>query len=150
MRGQVLVILGVLGSVSCQESTSVRWSDEDLFNYGMLAGGFVSLIGFMAAFLLLGLRKCIPEQIYTVIIQLLFACSCGALLGETMLHVLPEAYASRYVRDQQVSLIFIAAILSFVLLERFMHRLGISHSHWTEEGEEESHHVAEKRQLKGK
>jgi hypothetical protein len=55
----------------------------------MLAGGFVSLIGFMASFLLLCCRRFIPEEFYTVIIQVLFSFSCGALLGETMLHVLP-------------------------------------------------------------
>jgi len=96
----------------------------------MMAGGFVSLIGFIAAFLLLCLRKYIPEHFYVSIIQILFACSCGALLGETMLHILPEAYASRHVKDQNVSLIFIAAIFSFIILERLMNRFGISHSHW--------------------
>ena len=55
----------------------------------MAAGTFVSLIGFFAAFLLLSLRKIMSPEICTVIIQVLFAFSCGALLGETMLHVLP-------------------------------------------------------------
>lgn len=63
------------------EQTTERWSDDDLFYYGMAAGTFVSLIGFFAAFLLLSLRKVMPEAMFTVIIQILFAFSCGALLG---------------------------------------------------------------------
>lgn len=55
----------------------------------MLSGGFVSLIGFMAAFILLFCRRFIPKAIYTAIIQVLFSFSCGALLGETMLHIVP-------------------------------------------------------------
>lgn len=42
------------------EQTTERWSDDDLFYYGMAAGTFVSLIGFIAAFLLLSLRKIVP------------------------------------------------------------------------------------------
>ena len=71
-----------------------KWTTDDLHFYGMLAGGFVSLIGFIASFLLLFLQKFISARFYTTIIQVLFAFSCGALLGETMLHILPEAYAS--------------------------------------------------------
>ena len=58
-----------------------KWTKDDLFFYGMMAGGFVSLIGFIASFLLLVLQRFIPVAIYTIIIQILFAFSCGALLG---------------------------------------------------------------------
>jgi hypothetical protein len=95
----------------------------------MLAGGFVSLIGFIAAFLLISLRKVLSEHFFTVIIQVLFAFSCGALLGEAM-HIIPEAYSSRALSQDRVSLTFIAALLSFVLLERLMEKGGIAHSHW--------------------
>ena len=77
-----------------------KWTTDDLHFYGMLAGGFVSLIGFIASFLLLFLQKFISARFYTTIIQVLFAFSCGALLGETMLHILPEAYASPLLEDR--------------------------------------------------
>lgn len=66
-----------------------KWSKDDLFLYGMLSGTAVSLIGFVAAFLLLGLRKIISEKIFGSLIQVLFAFSCGALLGEALIHILP-------------------------------------------------------------
>lgn len=73
-------VVGV-GKKSAKEDTSERWSEEDLFVWGMVAGGFVSLIGFIAAFLLISLRKVLSQNFFTVIIQILFAFSCGALLG---------------------------------------------------------------------
>jgi hypothetical protein len=125
------------------EGETERWSEDDLFFYGLLAGGFVSLIGFIAAFLLLSLRKVLSESIFTIIIQILFAFSCGALLAETMLHILPEAYSSRHLKDENISLTFIAAIMVFILLERILEKVGIAHTHWHDEEEhEESHHVA--------
>lgn len=66
---------------SHDEGVTEVWSSEDLFFYGMLAGGFVSLIGFIASFLLLFCRNFITPKYYTVIIQVLFSFSCGALLG---------------------------------------------------------------------
>lgn len=130
----VIVTFGSAGG-HIEESITERWSDNDLFFYGMLAGGFVSIIGFIAAFLLLSLRKVLSQHVFTVIIQVLFAFSCGALLGEAM-HILPEAYASRRLSDQNVSLTFIAAILAFVFVERLMEKGGIAHSHWHSEEEE--------------
>ena len=44
--------------------------------------------------------------------------------------ILPEAYASPLLGDQEVSLTFIAAILAFVFLERAMAKVGMSDSHW--------------------
>ena len=85
---KIIFKLFLLSAVFCQikgndvgMEISERWSDDDLFFYGMMAGGFVSLIGFAAAFVLLCCRKFIPEAIYTAIIQVLFSFSCGALLG---------------------------------------------------------------------
>lgn len=67
-----------------------------------------------------------------------------------MLHIVPEAYASPLLNDQQVSLTFISAIIAFILLERVMQKVGISdHEHWHEDDEEkeESSKVVEKREL---
>ena len=55
----------------------------------MLAGAIVSSIGLVAALLLLFLRRFISEKHYNLLIQVLFAFACGALLGETMLHIMP-------------------------------------------------------------
>lgn len=85
----LLAVTAICKSTKKKEDVTERWTEEDLFLYGMGAGTFVSLIGFIASFLLLSLKKVLSENLFGVIIQVLFAFSCGALLGETMLHILP-------------------------------------------------------------
>lgn len=46
------------------------------------------------------------------------------------MHIVPEAYSSRALSQDTVSLIFIASLISFVFLERLMEKGGIAHSHW--------------------
>jgi hypothetical protein len=77
----LVVVLLAKSSKKHKEPSVEEWTKDDLFFYGMSAGAFVSGIGFIAAFLLLILQKLIPLAVYTVIIQVLFAFSCGALLG---------------------------------------------------------------------
>lgn len=50
-----------------------------------------------------------------------------------MLHILPEAYASKHLKNENVSLTFIVAIIAFILLERLMEKAGIAHTHWHDE-----------------
>ena len=68
------------------------WTKADLVLWGMIAGTAVSLIGFVAAFLLLSLKKVVSYVVFNLILQVFFAFSCGALLGEVFIHILPEAY----------------------------------------------------------
>jgi hypothetical protein len=44
-------------------------------------------------------------------------------------------------QHDKIALTFIAAIISFVFLERLMEKSGISHSHWHSDGEQENHNV---------
>ena len=125
-----LIVIVVLAKGKKAKNEEEKWSKDDIYLYGMASGAFVSFIGFIAAFLLLVLQKIIPIAAYTIIIQVLFAFSCGALLGETMLHILPEAYESPLMSNQNVSLTFIAAIISFLIIERLMEKIGVSDSHW--------------------
>jgi zinc transporter ZupT len=54
------------------------------------------MIGFVAAFLLILFKRFSSEYYFHILIQILFAFSCGALIGEVMLHILPEAYRSKH------------------------------------------------------
>ena len=50
-----------------------------------------------------------------------------------MLHILPDAYTNEECDSRIVAIIFIGAILFFLMLERIFHALGIVHSHWHDE-----------------
>jgi hypothetical protein len=55
----------------------------------MLTGVGVSLIGFVTAIIIVMIRKCIHETTFKIVINLLYALGCGALLGDTAVHILP-------------------------------------------------------------
>lgn len=63
-------------------------------------------------------------------IKSLFSLAFGALIGDVMIHILPVAYKTEGVDSNIVAIIFIGAIILFLLLDRFFHAFGVSHSHW--------------------
>lgn len=62
----------------------------------------------------------------------MFSLGCGALIGDAMIHILPEAYKSPVNNPVFVSLTFISSLLFFLVLERIFHAIGLTHSHWGE------------------
>lgn len=71
---------------------------------------------------------------------MLYALACGAIIGDAMIHILPEAFKSEFTNTHYVSLIFICAIAFFIILERAFKACGIVHEHWgDEQGEHEEH-----------
>lgn len=69
-------------------------------------------------------------------IHLLVALAVGALLGDTFLHIIPEAY-EEIGTGPMVSLTIIAGILFFFVLEKALHW----HHHTSEHAEEVSHPI---------
>jgi len=47
-------------------------------------------------------------------VNLLYALGCGAMVGDVMVHILPESYKSEQVNFRFVALIFIGAIVIFL------------------------------------
>lgn len=64
-------------------TTSESWG------YGFLAGFGISLIGFIAAFILLFMQKCVTEGCFKITVNMLYALACGAVVGDAMIHILP-------------------------------------------------------------
>lgn len=70
---------------------------------------------------------------------MLYSLGCGAMIGDAMIHILPEAYTNETVYSTFVSLVFIAAISCFIIIERVFVDCGVSHEHWEGEGSEHNH-----------
>lgn len=100
----------------------------------------LSSIGFVAAIIVVVLQKFVSEKNFKVVTNLLYALGCGAMVGDAMIHILPESYQNKAVNFRWVALIFISAIVIFIGIERLFVRCGISHQHWGEDDEEHSHH----------
>jgi len=63
-------------------------------------------------------------------IKFLFSLAFGALLGDAMIHILPDAYTIEGSDPRIVAAIFILSILFFLILERLFEACGITHQHW--------------------
>jgi hypothetical protein len=60
--------------------------------YGFAAGTGLSLLGLLAALLIVGLQNVISEHKFKTFINLLYALGCGAMIGDAMIHILPDSY----------------------------------------------------------
>jgi len=54
----------------------------------------LSALGFLAAAALVGLRKCKCMKIdrFKRLISILYSLACGALLGDALIHIVPDVY----------------------------------------------------------
>ena len=100
----VLLFITLLALIHCQEDHDEDHEDHheeenhltnpQIWGFGFLAGLGVSLIGFIAAILLLIIKKCLSDTIFNTIVKFLFALACGALLGDAVVHIMAESYAN--------------------------------------------------------
>lgn len=135
-RYYIVIVLLLAKISSAQEEEVVLLTESESWGFGMLTGFGVSLIGFLAALLLVCIQKCASEAVFKVIVNMLYALGCGAMIGDAMIHILPEAYTNVEVNTHFVSLVFICAIAFFLFIERIFESCGITHQHW---GEDEAH-----------
>lgn len=92
----------------------------------MLSVGLVSLVSLVGIMTLV-----LNHKVLHSIIPYLISFSAGALLGDTFLHILPELAESGELTSS-IGMIFLAGILLFFGLEKFLHW---HHSHTTHDEE---------------
>lgn len=100
--------------------------------YALLSTLMVSLVALVGIFTLSLRRQWLDEILF-----LLISLSAGALLGDTFFHLLPEVIEAVGAFSLPVSLLTLAGIVIFFLLEKFV----IWHHHHTiETPEDHAHH----------
>lgn len=102
-------------------------TNEQIWGFGFLAGFGISLIGFLAAIVLLIGKKCCSLACFEMIIKFLFSLACGALLGDSLIHILAESYANTEMDPLIISCILICSILLFLILEKILESCGVTH-----------------------
>lgn len=137
MFKQLLIGILLIASALAEDGDNTD-SDADLsvgerWGFGLLAGIILSAFGFIAAFVLVCVGKRIDTEKFKNFVRVLFALACGTLIGDAVIHILAEAYQLPQAKEFFVSLIFIASLLGFMLLEKVMEKMGISHNHWVDE-----------------
>lgn len=99
--------------------------------YAILSVIAVSLVSLAGVFTL-----SIREEVIRKYIFLLVSLAVGALLGDAFIHLIPEAFENSS-QPVIVSLLIIAGILAFFVLEKFLHW----HHHGDDTDEDEIHPV---------
>ena len=137
MKGILIVslILFTLGPVSPASTLN----EAQRWGFGILTSVTLGLLGFVAAIVLVQLGKWLKSTYFTLCIKFFFSLACGTLLGDAVIHILAESYASDQLNEYVVSGIFIGSILAFIALEKLFVRLGIVHEHWVEEDHNHNH-----------
>lgn len=85
------LIFGVLAQANNGETlltTGQAWG------FGLLTGLGVSLLGLVAALFVVAIKKCMAEQKFKFFLNLLYSLGCGAMIGDAMIHILPDAYSN--------------------------------------------------------
>jgi len=67
------------------------------------------------------------------LVNMLYSLGCGAIIGDAVIHILPDAFKDPGTNSQIVSFVFICAVVFFLILERLFEVLGVAHHHWGED-----------------
>ena len=110
-------------------------TSAQIWGFGFLACLGISLIGFIAAGILLIIKRIGNDSCFQYVVKFMFALAAGALLGDVVVHILPEAYGSETTQSSFVALTFICSVAFFLILERIFQKCGITHEHWNAEEE---------------
>ena len=68
-----------------------------------MAGIGISSLGFIAAILLVIAKKCCNIACFEIIMKFLFSLSCGALIGDAVIHILAETFANEEIKELDVT-----------------------------------------------
>ena len=129
MSNKIFLTLFIIAVQAQDDHDDHEMTTAQAWGFATLAGVGIFLIGLLAALLVIGLRKCISSNAFKILRNMLNGIGCGAVIGDSVVHLLPEAYSNPEVNSNIVALIFIIAIASFILLERIFTSCGITHDH---------------------
>src|ERR1700754_4626178 len=99
--------------------------------YALLSVLVVSLISFIGVITLVLKKDLLNKSVFVLV-----SLAVGALLGDVFVHIIPETY-EEIGNPTLISLMFIAGILVFFILEKILHW----HHHTSEHAEQHPHPV---------
>lgn len=112
------------------QSDGLYLSSDQIWGYGILTGVGVGLVGLLAHIILIVLKSCCTLNLFEGTIQFLYCFACGALIGDTLIDILPEAYENTNLDLRIISGTFILSVCFFIVLERLLMSCGVSNHHW--------------------
>jgi len=85
-------LISVLVLAVAAQDTSTSTADlltiPQRWGYGLLTGIGLSLLGFLAAGVLVLVGRGIQSEIFKTVIRVLYGLACGTLIGDAMIHIM--------------------------------------------------------------
>jgi hypothetical protein len=75
-------------------STKLDINMSQAWGFAFLTTLSLSILGLVAALLIVALKRCISENSFKIFINMLYSLGCGAMVGDAMIHILPDNYKS--------------------------------------------------------
>lgn len=135
----LVLLLLAASRVSAATEEVELFSPTEKWLYGILTGVGLGLIGLICAGIVVYLKKFTVID-YTMSLKILVAFAAGALIGDAVVHMIPEAFEVHHeegteeaevkpVPPKLLSFFICLGIFVFTLLERLFHLIGIGHTH---------------------
>lgn len=99
----------------------------------MLSGVCLLITGLLAEELLFCVKDHMAISTFSIILNCLYALACGTMVGDVILHALPQAFTSPHTKVSIVGLMFLISIFSFIMMERAFKLCGLTAHRWGSE-----------------
>ena len=131
MFGKVVLACLCLSGVALANTTTTTstLTSAQSWGYGFLAGFGIALSALLGSIGIVCSRTCVKPRTFKIIASLLYAMGCGTMIGDAMVHIIPDAYANTALNGNYISLVICCSITFYILMERFMLACGIANEH---------------------
>lgn len=76
------------------------------------------------------IKHYISANSFRVFLNLLYALACGTMVGDAILHSLPQAYKSPDTKLALVGLLFLLSVFFFIVMDRIFKYCGLTAQRW--------------------
>lgn len=132
-KSQLTIIAVLIIVTQCEEVILVQeetLNTSQAWGFGMLAGVCLAITGLIAEEILFCVKEHISAVTFTIILNCLYALACGTMVGDVVLHSLPQAYVNPHTKLGIVALLFMIAIFVFVMMQRGFKLCGLTSQRW--------------------
>lgn len=75
-------------------------------------------------------KGCISVSVFRLLLNMLYALACGTMVGDVILHSLPQAFTSTSTKLGYVGLLFLLSILFYIVMDRSFKYCGLTMQRW--------------------
>lgn len=82
-------LLSLFVLINCEE-TAKDITNTQAWIYGLISAIGVIVLGVINTSLIVAIQQCISVRAFKMVINLLYGLGCGAMLGDVMVHTIPN------------------------------------------------------------